>query len=305
MACVKRASRTIRVRSHPDCSPDPLTPTLSHKGRGSKTRQILAPLTVALFAATAHAATPAPVSLWRLDCGRIVAFDLDEFSDTRAYVGQHRDLTASCYLIRHGDSYMLWDTGLPKAMLNHVPDPKQGLDAVLTVTIVDQLAQIGVKPEQVSLIGISHYHFDHTGQAADFPQAKLLEGKGDLDALRADPAGAKPLDHWLNGGGAVEPVSGDKDVFGDGSVVMLDLPGHTEGHLKLRHKGYVLLSGDVAHFTANYDSNGIPSFNTNRADSLASLDRFKKLAANLKATLIIQHEPADIAKLPAFPKAAD
>jgi glyoxylase-like metal-dependent hydrolase (beta-lactamase superfamily II) len=275
-----------------------------------KTGQIFAGVTALLLAGAAHAAATAPVQLTRLDCGKIVAFDLDEFSDTRAYVGQRRDLAASCYLIRHGDTYMLWDTGLPKAMLNHVPDPKQGLDAVLSVTIVDQLAKLGLKPGQISLIGISHDHFDHTGQAADFPQAKLLMGKGDIDDMRGpNKDEGKPLVHWLNDGGALEPVSGDKDVFGDGSVVMLDLPGHTPGHhgllVKLAHKGYVLLSGDVTHFTTNYESNGVPSFNSNRADTLASLDRFRKMAANLHATVIIQHEPADIAKLPAFPKAAD
>lgn len=264
----------------------------------------------ALLAVGTASAAPAPVSLWRLDCGKIVAFDLDEFSDTRAYVGQHRDLVASCYLIRHGDTYMLWDTGNPESTLNHVPDPKQGIDAVLTVTIVDQLAKLGLRPEQISLVGISHYHFDHTGQAARFPRAKLLIGKGDADYLRAnDPEGAKALAPWLSGGGAMEAVVGDKDVFGDGSVVMLDLPGHTPGHhgllVKLAHKGYVLLSGDTTHLTRNYETDGVPSFNSNRADTLASLDRFKKLAANLHATVIIQHEPDDVAKLPPFPKAAD
>jgi N-acyl homoserine lactone hydrolase len=271
---------------------------------------VFAGLTGLLLAGAAQAAAPAPVSLWRLDCGKIVAFDLDEFSDTRAYVGQHRDLAASCYLIRHGDTWMLWDTGIPRAMLNHVPDPKEGLDAVLTVTIVDQLARLGLKPSDIAIIGISHEHFDHTGQAADFPNAKLLIGKGDVDDMRGpgkDHGAA--LAHWLNEGGALDPVVGDKDVFGDGTVTMIDLPGHTPGHhallVKLAHKGYVLLSGDTAHFTENYEANGVPSFNTNRADTLASLDRFKKLAANLHATVIIQHEPADIAKLPAFPKAAD
>jgi glyoxylase-like metal-dependent hydrolase (beta-lactamase superfamily II) len=118
-----------------------------------------------------------------------------------------------------------------------------------------------------------------------------------------------PLAHWLKDGGAMEAVVGDKDIFGDGTVTMIDLPGHTPGHhgllVKLQHKGYVLLSGDTAHFNENYEANGVPAFNTNRADTLASLDRFKKLAANLHATMIIQHEPADIAKLPPFPKAAD
>jgi N-acyl homoserine lactone hydrolase len=48
----------------------------------------------------------------------------------------------------------------------------------------------------------------------------------------------------------------------------------------------------------------VPTFNTSRADTLASLDRFKKLGANMKATVIIQHDARDIDKLPAFPASA-
>ena len=89
---------------------------------------------------------------------------------------------------------------------------------------------------------------------------------------------------------------------------MLNTPGHTPGHhsllVKLKEMGNVLITGDLAHFHENYDSNGVPTFNTDRAASLASLDRFKKIAANLKATVIIQHDARDIGKLPAFPAAA-
>jgi hypothetical protein len=68
--------------------------------------------------------------------------------------------------------------------------------------------------------------------------------------------------------------------------------------------GPVLVTGDLAHFHENYDSNGVPSFNADRAATLASMDRFKKIATNLKATVIIQHDARDINKLPAFPAAA-
>ncbi len=121
----------------------------------------------------------------------------------------------------------------------------------------------------------------------------------------ANPA---PFAHWINGGGKVEPQPGDKDIFGDGTVVMLNMPGHTPGHhsllVRLKEMGNVLISGDLAHFLENYDSNGVPRFNTDRAASLASIDRFKKIATNLKATVIIQHDMRDIGKLPAFPAAA-
>ena len=62
--------------------------------------------------------------------------------------------------------------------------------------------------------------------------------------------------------------------------------------------------GDLAHFHENYGASGVPSFNTDRAATLASLDRVKKIAANLKATVIVQHDSRDIDKLPAFPASA-
>jgi N-acyl homoserine lactone hydrolase len=178
--------------------------------------------------------------------------------------------------------------------------------------LVDQLAQLKVTPSQVKFVGISHYHGDHTGQTNSFPGATLLIGKGDWDVI-SDPkpnAGINKASYapWLTGSSKVEPQPADKDIFGDGSVIMLNLPGHTPGHhsllVNLKAMGPVLLSGDVTHFRENYDSNGIPTFNFDRAQSIAALDRFKKIAAALKATVIIQHDARDISKLPAFPASA-
>jgi N-acyl homoserine lactone hydrolase len=253
------------------------------------------------------AQAPAEVSLTRFDCSTGAGpADIGRFSDTMAYEGKKLQLTASCYLIRHADQYLIWDTGYPAAA------PGVPADRAVKVTLVEQLAQLKIKPEQINYVGISHYHGDHTGQAASFPQATLLIGQGDWDVLKGPtPSGttnAAPLKHWLDGAGKSEPVAKDKDVFGDGTVVMLDMPGHTPGHhsllVKLKEKGNVLLTGDQAHFRENYESNGVPTFNFNRADTLASFDRFKQIAKNLDATVIIQHDPRDIDKLPAFPAAA-
>jgi len=273
-------------------------------------RSIL-PISLLLALTMPLAAAPAPsVRLWRLDCGTVQVNDLNVFSDTYAYVGQSKRLTASCYLIKHDDTYMLWDTGLPEASLGAALSAPGEMAASLSHTIKDQLSQLKILPASISIIGVSHSHWDHTGQAASFPQAKLLMGKGDVEAMRQPGSErAKPLEHWLTGGGSLEEVTGDKDVFGDGSVVMLDLPGHTPGHhgllVKLTKTGYVLLSGDVAHFHENLESDGVPIFNDDRAKSLASLERFKQISKNLHAVTIIQHEPEDVGKLPQFPEFAD
>jgi len=258
----------------------------------------------ALVAAPVSAQTPPDVTLTRLaDCGTPQApTEVNQrFSDTYAYGDLKIQFVFSCYLIKHGDQYMLWDTG--HSMTAPAVAPK--------VSVVDQLAQLGVKPEQINYVGISHFHADHTGQVASFPQSTLLIGSGDWAAITAPkPAAgvnAPPFAHWISGGGKVEPQPNDKDVFGDGTVIILNTPGHTPGHhsllVKLRDRSY-LITGDLVHFHENYDTNGVPWFNASRADSLASIDRFKKLAQTFKATVIIQHDARDVGKLPAFPAAA-
>ncbi|HEX4683468.1 MAG TPA: N-acyl homoserine lactonase family protein [Gemmatimonadaceae bacterium] len=263
-----------------------------------------AAISVAMTTLAGAAAAQAPaVTLTRMECGTSAPpTDVGaRFSDTYAYNGLKVQLVFSCYLIRHGDDYMIWDTG---------NGPGAGAAAPKT-SLVALVQQAGVSPEQVKFVGISHYHADHTGQASLFPGATLLIGKGDWDVV-SDPktptATSAPFSHWVSGGGKYETVTGDRDVFGDGSVVMLNTPGHTPGHhsllVRLHDTGNVLLTGDLAHFHENYDSDGVPTFNTDRAATIASLDRFKKLATNLKATVIIQHDGRDVSKLPAYPAAA-
>ena len=265
---------------------------------------LLAGACAVALARLASAQAAPEMSLTRLDCGTPQAPTPvnQRFSDTYAYGDLKVQFVFSCYLVKHGDQYLLWDTGHSMTAPNVAPK----------VSVVDQLAKVGVKPEQIKYVGISHYHADHTGQVASFPQSTLLIGTGDWNAITAPkPAAgvnAPPFANWISGGGKVEPLPADKDVFGDGSVLILNTPGHTPGHhsllVKLKEKGNVLITGDLVHFHENYDTNGVPWFNVSRADTVASIDRFKKLAANFKATVIIQHDERDIGKLPAFPAAA-
>jgi N-acyl homoserine lactone hydrolase len=266
----------------------------------------------AALALSAPTAGAAELELWRLDCGRIEVRDLSFFSDTFAYAGRKRSLTDSCYVIRHDAQYMLWDSGLPAGLIGAKPDDKAVLAPSLKVDIPTQLAQIGVKPAQISYLGISHNHFDHVGQAATFPDAVLLMGQADFDALKTKPlpfgVDASLLSPWLEGKSKAEPTSGDHDVFGDGSVVMLKMPGHTPGEMsllvRLPQTGAVLLSGDVVHFHEQIANHGVPPFNWDRGESLASMERLTAIARSLKATLIVQHDETHIARLPAFPKSA-
>ena len=134
---------------------------------------------------------------------------------------------------------------------------------------------------------------------------------------------------WLAcaGGNPIVALTGKlAPLFAIFFVIMLTVPLILEGLLQISFKGDVpmmvvaaslliiaylalgalfqLLVGDLAHFRENWETNGVPSFNTDRAQTLASLDRAKKIVANTKATVIIQHDARDLDKLPVFPEAA-
>lgn len=277
-------------------------------------RQIFLLFLAIVSSARVLAADPrSEVALARIDCGRTEQLSMADYDDT-VFDGARRDSVNPCYIIRHGSEFMLWDTGMSVG-LRWGDGPLKLMGP--TRSLKDVLAEHGIEPEQIKFVGVSHNHFDHLGQAADFPHAKLFIGAEDWINIKNLP-GSRALhpylpqrtavQPWLDNEAKVEPLIGDKDIFGDGSVVMLDTPGHTAGHhsllVRLKDRGATLLTGDLYEWQENFESDSVPKngiIGTNRADQLASYDRFKKIARNLRATVIIQHEPADVAKLPAFP----
>lgn len=274
----------------------------------------LAAMLSAPLAAQDSADPQAPdLEMWRLDCGTIELSDTALFSDAHLYDGEARTMTVGCYLIRNSDQYLLWDAGLSTGLIG--TSLTQGpFTLSMEQSILDQLGELGVSASQVTHAGVSHYHFDHVGQLADFPSAKLLIGSPDWDVIQTTTEGndlidTAPFAPWLSDDAApVVPVVQDHDVFGDGSVQMKAMPGHTPGHrallVRLPEKGDVLLTGDLYHFEEQIANRGVPQFNTDRADTLASFERFNAIAKALDATVVIQHDPRHLDRLPAFPESA-
>lgn len=279
----------------------------------------------AAFAATALTATTLaakdpPVAgardmeMWRLECGDIHLADGATFSDTHLFDGQPRALAGSCYLIRHGNDYLLWDAGLPKSLIG-APTSEHGVSLSLKRSIVDQLAELGIDPKAISKVAVSHYHFDHTSQLPDFPNATLLISEGDWAVVSGKEEGVPYLvrsafDPWLGKrGGKVQTFAKDHDVFGDGSVLIKATPGHTPGHssvlVRLSRTGDVLLTGDLYHFQEQAFAHAVPQYNYSRLLTLSSMQRFDETAKVLNAKVVIQHDPRHVGRLPAFPKSAN
>ncbi|MER6689475.1 N-acyl homoserine lactonase family protein [Streptomyces minutiscleroticus] len=252
------------------------------------------------------------VRLYTLDGGLTEFDDAAVFSDTGEYEGRSVQLPTPSYLIRHDAQWMIWDTGNGDRLAS-VPggEVKFGGRFTQPRTLAGQLAELGLRPGDIDYVGISHLHQDHTGNIPLFKDATFLVSAAELAWARGNPTpfGVEAPSIAPLNAVRLEPLEGDRDVFGDGTVRILRAPGHTPGSamllVRLPNSGPVLLSGDVFHTRENYEKDLVPGVNTSRAESLASSRRFRSIVANTNARVVIQHDPEDFASLPAFPEYLD
>ncbi|MGQ0794031.1 MAG: N-acyl homoserine lactonase family protein [Deltaproteobacteria bacterium] len=274
---------------------------------------------VALIAVGFSLSTPlvagekAKVKLYVFDCGYITANDLSIFSSEGFYKGETKELVDSCYLVIHPTKGMLlWDAGLSDSLISKPEGVVVGGGAFtlkVKKTLASQLQVIGVKPEDVTYIAFSHLHFDHTGNANAFTNATWLVQGVEFDAgfgpdaekLFFDPSTYNKLKS-----GKVEKLDGDKDVFGDGSVIIYAAPGHTPGHqvlyVNLRKSGPIVLSGDLYHFEKNRTFRRVPAFNFDKEATKTSIGRVEDIVAKENAQFWIQHDTEQNAKIKHSPE---
>ena len=254
--------------------------------------------------------------LCRLDCGHSLAND-ESIWTPGENVGRSIEFSSTCWLIQRANEWLLWDTGVPESALNN-PKGWSTLPKLIVYhldkTVTAQLAAIGLKTIDITYIALSHTHGDHIGNVRLFPNSTILMQRAEY-AWISSPDGPndnvnqlKALARKLLGTPKhLKLLEGDTDVFGDGSVTLVSTPGHTPGHqsllVHLKNSGFIILSGDVVHLEENFDKNIVPSLNTDKAASIASMDRIRRMMATYKAKLFINHDrvQTDTLKLlPAF-----
>jgi N-acyl homoserine lactone hydrolase len=252
--------------------------------------------------------------LYRLDCGHSLAVDQSVWTPGEN-VGREIEFSSTCWLIKHGGEWLLWDTGVPESALEN-PRGWSTLPKLIVYhierSLTAQLAEIGLKPADIGRVAISHTHGDHLGNMSLFDNSTVLMQRveftwihspdGNNDNVNQLMALARTL---LGRPRHLQLVEGDTDVFGDGSVTLVSTPGHTPGHqsllVHLRHCGFILLSGDVAHTEENFRRNIVPSLNTDQAQSIASMRRVRQLIATYNAAFFINHDKSQSDKLRLLP----
>jgi N-acyl homoserine lactone hydrolase len=102
----------------------------------------------------------------------------------------------------------------------------------------------------------------------------------------------------------IVPDEGDYDVFGDGSVTMIPVPGHTPDSrvllVKLKNTGPVILAGDLYHFVADIESKNMTR-GDDRPVNLTSRAKIEALRDALSAQIWIPHDFMQFSRLAKSP----
>jgi glyoxylase-like metal-dependent hydrolase (beta-lactamase superfamily II) len=228
--------------------------------------------------------------LYVLYCGDIALNDASSFTPGASGPGA---LSVTCYLVKHGSDWLLWDTGLPDSLVGKSEGMKSNAGVWTSKkSLAGQLAELGLKTADIHYLALSHSHPDHVGNLSLFRQATLVVQKAEYEWVQ--PFGGprfKPEQPAIK-------AEGDHDLFGDGSLTLISTPGHSPGHqcllVRLPKTGAVMLSGDAVHTRANWDSHRVPERNFNIPQSLASLDRMAAVLKENNAQLWIGHETSEV-----------
>src|SRR5262245_59127362 len=169
------------------------------------------------------------------------------------------------YVIKHPKGNVLFDTGNNDKLIqdiNYWPAAVQGLKPVNTpdVAIDVQLKKIGLTPDDIRYVVVSHLHLDHGGNVGKFPNSTIVVQKSEIqNAFWPEPGTGGPYvlgdflplrapnSNYPNAQKTLQ-LEGDYDLFGDGSIVVKRWVAHTPGSqvavVKLKNSGTIILTGD-------------------------------------------------------------
>jgi glyoxylase-like metal-dependent hydrolase (beta-lactamase superfamily II) len=208
----------------------------------------------------------------------------------------------SSALIRHKQGNVLFDTGCHPSVVEHGEERWGSLMKVMTPvmgaqdTLLPNLACVGINPDDIDVVVNSHFHPDHCGCNEFFRKATIIAHTKEIEAAKApgaETAGYLRAD-WDHGQKA-DAVDGERDLFGDGKLVLIPLPGHTPGTLgasvNLDRDGSFLLVSDAVSLRANLDADTVPRNTWNAEALLKSFAEIRRIEKS-GATIVCGHDDA-------------
>jgi N-acyl homoserine lactone hydrolase len=230
---------------------------------------------------------------------RLFAFTVGHVHMPVSYfiAGEPGDIKApvTAFLIDHPKGAVLFDTGLGQRFVRPAGTERESfIDLEAGVTIDERLRAIGVEPEAIRWIIVSHFHTDHAGGNAYFPNATVITQEAEYDYAFHN-AGEDPIYELAEYdlGQPFLKIRGEHDLFGDGTIVIFPTLGHTPGHQSAKIRtdtGDVVLTGDCCSLKRSLDEFKLPPSCHDADQFLASLKHLASLR-DRGARVIPSHDP--------------
>jgi N-acyl homoserine lactone hydrolase len=253
-------------------------------------------------------APPTSVRLYIFDCGVLKTADPMPLFGLKKDEVAATDLADAAYLIVHPRGTLMWEAGL-------VPDANIGTASARpgapAKRLRDGLAEIGYAPADITYFAISHGHGDHTANANDFQASTWLVSRAEYDAMFADkvPRFYTPATYSALKNSKTTFIKDDYDVFGDGTVVIKQTPGHTAGHqvlvVKLAQTGTVVLTGDLYHYPEEVNRRDVAPAQGDQEITLRSRDALQELLKKNGGKMWITHDLIGLSRLKKAPEYYD
>jgi glyoxylase-like metal-dependent hydrolase (beta-lactamase superfamily II) len=210
------------------------------------------------------------------------------------------DLPVSSILLRHPQANVLFDTGCHPSVAENAEARWGEIAKYVTPimgpgeNVITELASLGLEPDDIDIVVNSHLHPDHCGCNALFKKATFMVHGRELEAAKTPGSIARGYlavewDYPL----PMELLSGERDVFGDGRMVVIPLPGHTPGSIgalvPLEQSGAFLIASDAVSLRASLDRDIVPRNTWNSDAFLKSLAEIRRIERG-GATVICGHD---------------
>lgn len=154
-----------------------------------------------------------------------------------------------CYLVQMSDgTNVLIDSGLPEII------PEDSQEFVNGVDVIQQLAKLNLKPEDIDIVVSSHYDGDHAGRHASFPNAHYVVQRQHHEDAQTNPRFASIRAEWDQPAERIKLVDGDTELLP--GLELIETTGHVLGHqsvlVRLPQTGPILLAIDAAPFGGSF-----------------------------------------------------
>jgi glyoxylase-like metal-dependent hydrolase (beta-lactamase superfamily II) len=231
--------------------------------------------------------------MYIMDGGSI---ELDKSDLTfRRNIGKRVRIPTPIYLIKTQEGYVLYDTGWSPQVLSFLE--AQGYEPRIAHEnfLPGCLEALGMKPEDINTVIISHLHLDHAGGIQFFPNADIVVQKDEYIYAQHPHSFSQltynksdfdyPSFNW-------KFVDGDQFVMHGLSVILAN--GHTPGLqallVDLPKTGLIILCSDCCYIMQNIEEEVIPGIVWDPTRALHSIKKLKMLAELLDGQLLPNHD---------------